>query len=278
MAEFQDEIDILASAGLCRRQSNSWLPVRFSSYHSDLNKGLGDFNSKSRMVYRILVLGPSRVGKTSIIKQFLYDHFDEQYKPTVQEMYRVIFDVDNMGVCFNIEDTCGTFTTDFPAMFDVSIAAADAVLLVFSIDDQKTFQEVTMLREKVHSARGAYFPIVVVGNKTDLQREIEKDETEMKLLMLDWENAYVECSAKGNLGVSNIFKSVLFQVKIDSNMTTSTKSLTSSDLKRRQSLPLVPIHPKEVTSKQQGECQQEGRQNIRKKSLRTFSHEECKMC
>ena len=55
-------------------------------------------------------------------------------------------------------------------------------------------------------------PIVVVGNKTDLPREISKESVEARV-RYDWEHGYVECCAKDDLNITAIFKELLVQAK-----------------------------------------------------------------
>ena len=55
-------------------------------------------------------------------------------------------------------------------------------------------------------------PIVVVGNKTDLPREISKESVEARV-RYDWENGYVECCAKDDLNITAIFRELLVQAK-----------------------------------------------------------------
>ena len=124
--------------------------------------------------YRVLVLGPSKVGKTAIISQFCYDQFQPGYKPTVEEMYKVDLEVGNLKLSLNIEDTSGTFTSDFPAMAKVSLSSADVVLLVFSVDDEDSLRKVGMLRDLVMESRGPDMPMLVVGNKIDLDRIVDE--------------------------------------------------------------------------------------------------------
>ena len=127
------------------------------------------------------MLGLSKVGKTAIISQFLYYQFQPGYKPTVEEMYKVDLEVGSMKLSLNIEDTSGTFASDFPAMAKVSLSSADVVLLVFSVDDEDSFRKVGMLRDLVMESRGPDMPMLVVGNKIDL-------------VEFDWENGYAEGS------------------------------------------------------------------------------------
>ena len=46
----------------------------------------------------------------------------------------------------------------------------------------------------MHRERGEDLPLMVVGNKTDLPRQIIREEAEVTVLM-DWENGYQECFA-----------------------------------------------------------------------------------
>ena len=54
---------------------------------------------------RVAVLGPAGVGKTSIIRQFLFDLFDEAYSETVEEMYQASFDHQGARLKLDILDT-----------------------------------------------------------------------------------------------------------------------------------------------------------------------------
>ena len=54
---------------------------------------------------RVAVLGPAGVGKTSIIKQFLYDMFQEEYLQTVEEMHRATYEADGVRLTLDILDT-----------------------------------------------------------------------------------------------------------------------------------------------------------------------------
>ncbi|KAL1404011.1 hypothetical protein pipiens_005485 [Culex pipiens pipiens] len=185
--------------------------------------------------HKIVVMGAAKVGKSSLITQFLYSTFSPKYKRTVEEMHHGHFSVGGVNLTLDILDTSGSY--EFPAMRALSISSAEAFILVYDISDSGTFEEVKAIREQIHEIKSTTaVPIVIVGNKTDLAdddddiRQVSRGTTE-SMITVDWENGFVEASAKLNRNVSQIFKELLAQAKITYNLSPALRR------RRRQSLP-----------------------------------------
>lgn len=117
--------------------------------------------------HKIVVMGAARVGKSSLIAQFLYRQYSAKYKRTVEEMHHGRFTVDGVKMDLDILDTSGAY--EFPAMRALSISSADAFVLVYSVTDPESFRQAAAIRDQiVDTKRSADVPIVVVGNKLDL--------------------------------------------------------------------------------------------------------------
>ncbi|CAH2007035.1 unnamed protein product [Acanthoscelides obtectus] len=122
--------------------------------------------------HKIVVMGAAKVGKSSIISQFLYGTFSSKYKRTVEEMHHGDFSVAGVRLTLDILDTSGAY--EFPAMRALSIQSADAFVLVYDVTDASTFEEMRAIRDQIHETKGtANVPIVVVGNKADLSGDRE---------------------------------------------------------------------------------------------------------
>ena len=167
---------------------------------------------ENNKTFRVLILGASSVGKTSVIKQFLRGQFSSKHQETLQEMYNGELDLGRSNLLLCIEDTGSSFIQDFPAMAEVSLNKSDGVVLVFSVDDPKSFEEVSKLRDFLFSKR-PFLPCVIVGNKTDLERMLPAREIEATVC-LDWECGYAECSAREGAGVRGVFRELAVQAKI----------------------------------------------------------------
>ncbi|XP_030382243.1 ras-related protein Rap-2b [Scaptodrosophila lebanonensis] len=198
--------------------------------HNAVDDAIGPANAR----HKIVVMGAAKVGKTSIITQFLYNTFTTKYKRTIEEMHQGNFSIAGVSLTLDILDTAGSY--EFPAMRALSISSADAFILVYDVTDAGTFEEVRAIRDQIHETKSTTaVPIVVVGNKIDLLaedgdlREVEYATTE-SVVTVDWENGFVEASAAKNENITQVFKELLAQAKITYNLSPALR-------RRRQSLP-----------------------------------------
>ncbi|KAL0272181.1 UNVERIFIED_CONTAM: hypothetical protein PYX00_005258 [Menopon gallinae] len=205
--------------------------LRLPSLGADSNSGSNALSQLQKEHRRVVLMGLAKVGKSSIISQFLYDKYLTKYRETVEELHRGEYELqDGASLTLDILDTSGAY--QFPAMRALSISTADAFILVFAIDKADSWDEVKKLREQIIQARGNKVPIVVVGNKIDLdekEREVPREMSE-STAAFDWECGYVECSAKDNSHIIDVFKELLVQAKIRYNLSPAVR-------RRRQSLP-----------------------------------------
>lgn len=80
-------------------------------------------------------------------------------------MYQRSFQMGDSLITLEIEDTSGFFAFDFPAMVGVSLRSADAVLIVFSVTDQESWDSLGQLRDIVMEYGRPDIPMVIAGNK-----------------------------------------------------------------------------------------------------------------
>lgn len=103
----------------------------------------------------------------------------------------------------------------------LTISTGDAFALVYSIDSPESFEEVKELRELILQLKGSdpSPPIVVVGNKADLPEERRQVKLEVaECECIDWESGFVECSAKSNKNIINIFSCMLIQARLKGSL------------------------------------------------------------
>lgn len=186
---------------------------------------------------RLVLLGGAGVGKSSIISRFLYNKYTEKYKSTVEDLYNRDYEIGQITLKVDILDTAGDF--QFPAMRRLSIANAHAFLIVYSISSSQSFETVRQCIEEIKEQRVDFedIPIVIAGNKMDLEVErqvFKEDVTEWIYRELQrFRCRVIECSAKENLHIKDIFRTFLQIGKVPQNEEPSLKRQSSAYTKSR---------------------------------------------
>ncbi|TTI92383.1 GTP-binding protein Rhes [Bagarius yarrelli] len=169
---------------------------------------------KEKTQVRLVFLGAAGVGKTSLIRRFLDNSFETKHKRTVEELHSKEYEFSGLKVTVEILDTSGSYS--FPAMRKLSIRNGDAFALVYSIEDTESLETVKNLRDEIMEVKEDKFtPIVVVGNKSDRDecRQVSSEDV-LALVELDWNNIFLEASAKENEHVVEVFKELLQQTNL----------------------------------------------------------------
>ncbi|XP_012714333.2 dexamethasone-induced Ras-related protein 1 [Fundulus heteroclitus] len=174
--------------------------------------------TKPQNCKRIVVLGAPRVGKTSILRRYLRDGFVEDYSPTSEDFLRKLFCI--RGETYQIDILDASRERDFPAKRRLSILTGDIFLLVFSLDDRSSFEEVCSLREEILAAKskltkssapahGAQqrVPLVVCANKVDLDSQRGVSHADV-VKALGGDCTYFETSAKDSTNLDKVFETL----------------------------------------------------------------------
>ncbi|XP_015226653.1 PREDICTED: GTP-binding protein Rhes-like [Cyprinodon variegatus] len=174
--------------------------------------------TKPQNCKRIVVLGAPRVGKTSILRRYLRDGFVEEYHPTSEDFLRKLFCI--RGETYQIDILDASRERDFPAKRRLSILTGDIFLLVFSLDDKSSFEEVCSLREEILTAKSKLtkssvpahcaqqrVPLVVCANKVDLETQRGVSHADV-LKALGRDCIYFETSAKDSTNLEQVFETL----------------------------------------------------------------------
>ena len=145
----------------------------------------------------------------------------EDHDPTIEDRYKSTIKIEDDNYEVEILDTAGE--EDYQNMIDMWISFGDGFLLVFAINDKESFNIIKSKRERVLKGKhGINCPLLLVGNKQDLDDERQVTYLEAKNLADSWGIEYVETSAKTNFNCKEAFeklaqKIVMFKASIRTN-------------------------------------------------------------
>uniref|UniRef100_A0A7N9AT26 small monomeric GTPase n=1 Tax=Mastacembelus armatus TaxID=205130 RepID=A0A7N9AT26_9TELE len=152
--------------------------------------------NQQRVEANILLLGAHNVGKSALTVRFLTRRFIGEYGD-IESVYSRVDRIDGQGICFNIWDSqCSQVGDTCCSLSDKHLQWADGMILVYSICDRSSFEVVRQQLQQIRRSRKpSSVPVVIVGNKRDLQRHRSVSSEEGRLLALSQQCGFFEVSA-----------------------------------------------------------------------------------
>ena len=165
--------------------------------------------------YKVVMLGSGAVGKSAITVQMVSGHFLSSYDPTIEDSYRTTINVNNQDIILNILDTAGQ--EEFYALRDQYIRSGDGYIIVFSITSVTSFLEVNAIKEQLNivldTDNNTLIPIILVGNKCDLEEYRQVQSSDAQRLAEEWRVKYFETSAKNKTNINRIFEELVYLIE-----------------------------------------------------------------
>lgn len=129
-------------------------------------------SQRSKVLLKVIILGDSGVGKTSLMNQYVNKKFSNQYKATIgADFLTKEVMIDGKAVTLQIWDTAGQ--ERFQSLGVAFYRGAECCALVYDLTVAKTFESLESWRDEFliqASPRDPdNFPFVVIGNKADLE-------------------------------------------------------------------------------------------------------------
>lgn len=158
--------------------------------------------SSSDIILKILTLGESSVGKSSIIRRFTNNKFNEQFLTTVGVDFKSkIISYKNKKVKVLLVDTSGQ--DRFRNIANNYYRSADGILLVFDVSKRISIEKFDLWIQQINEKWSAdNNSILLFGNKIDCVNDREISNEEGKQLAEKYKMAYIEGSALTGEGIN----------------------------------------------------------------------------
>lgn len=159
-------------------------------------------------VLKVILLGDSGVGKTSLMDRYIYNRFTSRYRRTIgADFHTKDVIVDNKVVTLQIWDTVGQ--ERFQSLGNAFFRGADCVILVYDVTSPSSFYSLELWKEEFliqgMPRDPKKFPFVVLGNKSDLGKKLMANDEIQKMLPCDYVVPHFETSAKDNINIQEAF-------------------------------------------------------------------------
>ncbi len=177
---------------------------------------------KNEYSFKIIEIGDSATGKTAIKVRFTENYFKQDLKTTLG----VDFGSKELKLEYLSDDTLFSGVYHFTAKMNLWDAAGQAhfekirgmyyrdakgALLCFDVNNPVSFKNLDMWVEELDENVGRKVPVLLVGNKIDLERRVKFNEAEEYAKKRGF-IGYVECSAKTGKGINDAFIKLALEV------------------------------------------------------------------
>ena len=171
-----------------------------------------DLESEKGKEIKVILLGNSGVGKTSIINRYIFNKFDQNSETTLGSTFFTKEIEKNKDLYkLNLWDTTGQ--EKYRSITNLFIKGAQIVILVYSVDLLSSFEGLDYWYKSIKEIlQGNNFVLAVVGSKSDLIKDEEEvvSEEEAKKFASERKAKFKLISSKEDSdGINSLFDSLL---------------------------------------------------------------------
>ena len=162
--------------------------------------------------YKLVVVGGGGVGKSALTIQLIQNQFVTEYDPTIEDSYRKQVTIDEETCLLDILDTAGQ--EEYSAMRDQYMRSGQGFLLVYSITSRGSFDEIASFHDQICRVKDSdRVPMVIVGNKLDLESERAVSQEEGRDLASTFNCPWMETSAKARIRCEDAFFELVREIR-----------------------------------------------------------------
>ena len=171
---------------------------------SDSDKNEQD-SSQEEINFKIILIGDSGVGKSSITIKAIKNQFDEYITSTVGfEFVSYSSKVDNKNINLQIWDTCGqeAYKSLIKSFYRNSVLA----IIVYAIDNKESFKNLELWINDLKKESNPDVKIIIIGNKADNENERQISKQDGEQFCKDHSGSlFMETSAKTGININQLF-------------------------------------------------------------------------
>jgi len=186
---------------------------------------------------KLMILGDSNVGKSSILRKYCKNEFNGSYVATIGIDFQIKYlNIDGKKIKLQIWDTAGQ--ERYRVVTKNYFNTSDGFLIIYDITNRESFLNINNWIEQINTLVGGNIKCIIFGNKNDLKEMRKVSIKEGEEMAKKYKCNFFETSAKegNNLeeGFYNITKDVLGDIKTINDKRKNTSILKAHMLSKQK--------------------------------------------
>ena len=181
---------------------------------------------------KLMVLGDSNVGKSSILTKYCKNQFLSKYITTIGIDFQIKYlNINNKRIKVQIWDTAGQ--ERYRVVTKNYFNTSNGFIIIYDITDRSSFNNINNWMDQIESFIGKEVKCILFGNKNDLDNKRDVQIEEGEELAKKYNCPFFETSAKEGNNIEEGFKEIVMEI-IKDNKNSKVKRNNSIILKSKK--------------------------------------------
>ena len=177
-------------------------------------------------IFKVLILGNSDVGKSSLILRYVDQVWSDSFVPTIGVDFKVkTLELDHKNIKMQIWDTAGQ--ERFRNVISSYFRGSHGILLLYDITNKDSFKNLENWLTEIEKNASQNVLKILIGNKNDLENDRDIKYEEGQAFANRNGMQFIETSAKMNTNVNEAFETLaklMIQLNSEKKITTTNKN------------------------------------------------------
>ena len=166
---------------------------------------LPESTNKHDLSFKVIIIGDSGVGKSSLANKAIKNKFESNYNATIGfDCFQFYVKINDKVVKLQVWDTCGQEA--YQSLITNFYRNCSLAIMVYAINKKNTYENLDLWLKELKTESNPDAKIFLIGNKCDLEKEREVSFEEANTYFEDMEfSKFFEASAKEGINAKEIF-------------------------------------------------------------------------
>lgn len=166
-------------------------------------------------LFKIVIVGDSGVGKSTLLNRYVDAGFTDQHIPTIGVDFKIkTIDFQGHTIKLQIWDTAGQ--ERFRSITTAYYRGMTGGIIVFDLSDIDTFKNVRTWYRDIERVAPANTPVLIVGSKCDLPPAVSREDIIDLSQSMGCE--YIECSPLTGYNVETLFETIVKKILLTEDL------------------------------------------------------------